>query len=231
MPQMFSIAVIVDPDEYLRLALRSLLTRFWNLPKILEADTIEEVLTRVKPTETIYFALITVPCGLGLDTCRAISSFRSTYPKARVAVMSQGENRQDILLSLEAGAHGFLPRRLGVSELKDAIETIITGSIYVPRSLAQASLDEDPSEILHLHSDLASARARLRPVSASAQLTKRQLEVLRMLVDGSSNKEIARSLNVSEGTVKVHVTGILRALGVRNRASAAVLASRVLAAE
>lgn len=139
-------------------------------------------------------------------------------------MLSASESRADILFALEAGAHGYLTTRLGVAESRQAIVTVLSGAIYVPSSFAGGSKGED---LL----GGAAASAPMPALGFTSKLTKRQFDVFRMLAEGKSNKEIARELAVAEGTVKIHVTGILRRMGVSNRAAAAVVASRLLAGQ
>ena len=120
-----------------------------------------------------------------------------------------------MLLSLEAGVHGYIPKNLGVPELSRALKLVMTGGIFVPPSIAEI--------------ELVTMRKRIQPAPVGLELlTVRQLEVLKYLVEGQSNKEIARHLTLGEGTIKIHVAAIFRGLGVSNRAAAAVVGSTLL---
>ena len=116
-------------------------------------------------------------------------------------------------MTLDAGAHGYVPKNVGPAELEAALKLILDGIIYVPPSIASTSslVLEGPV--------LAAMPAK---TSAADTLTPRQREVLELLLKGKSNKEIARTLKLGEGTVKVHMAGLFRALGVNSRAAAAV---------
>ncbi len=139
-----------------------------------------------------------------------------------MAVVSASRRRADILLALEAGAHGYIPKGLGAVELAAATKTVQSGAIYVPASIADLHEAEE-----------APKRGRSKSIEHSSgrdeiHLTPRRREVLELLVRGMSNKEIARALGLGEGTVKVHIAALLYALGVTNRAAAAAAGTRLL---
>ena len=119
--------------------------------------------------------------------------------------------------------HGYVPKVLGPTELVRALQMIIAGQIYVPPVLAHGAA-ADPAT-------LPAAGSGDPGRDALARLTQRQRDVLHELISGRSNKEIARHLGLGEGTVKIHVAALLRALQLPNRAAAAAfgagLASRV----
>jgi DNA-binding NarL/FixJ family response regulator len=145
---------------------------------------------------------------------------RESFPNARVAVVSGSKSRRDILQSLEAGVHGYVPKSLSVAELTGALQKVLDGNLYVPPSLADV---DTPSEAT---SHSKPERAETDEIDPAHMLTRRQHEVLELLIKGKSNKEIALALKLGEGTVKVHLAAIFRHFGVNNRAAAAVAATR-----
>jgi DNA-binding NarL/FixJ family response regulator len=145
----------------------------------------------------------------------------------QVVVVSASKRRNDILLALEAGAHGYVPKGLGVAELASALKTIRSGTIYVPASMAHLGGTEDePTPLMN-----AAAKGNATSGGTAPHLTPRQAEVLAFMVEGRSNKEIARALNLGEGTVKVHVAALFRTLGVTSRSAAAAAATRLRLSE
>ncbi len=125
-----------------------------------------------------------------------------------LAVVSGSTAREDILGALAVGVRGYIPKAIGSSELRRALATILAGNIYVPPLLASAATS-GPSK------------------DKAKRLTPRQRDVLDELVHGGSNKEIARKLGLGEGTVKIHVTALLKTLQLPNRAAAAVYGARL----
>jgi DNA-binding NarL/FixJ family response regulator len=121
-----------------------------------------------------------------------------------------------VLNCLSAGFHGFVPKLLSDEESFSAIEDLLSGRIYVPRWLADDDISR-PAIQQVVNFDLESLR-----------LTRRQNEILPLLAQGMSNKEIARELSIAEGTSKVHTAALLRALGARNRTEAAFMAAKLV---
>jgi len=120
-------------------------------------------------------------------------------------VVSALEGRADIIGALGAGVHGYIPKSLPSAEIANAIRTILEGGIYVPPALGR----REPE-----------SAARSNEALEADKLTSRQKEVLAELLKGRASKEIARTLDIAEGTVKIHLAAIYRALGVRTRAEA-----------
>ena len=150
---------------------------------------------------------------LNLPDCQGLSglqSFIRQFPVLPVVVLSASTQRSDITRSLEVGAMGFIPKDSSSSAVINAIRLVLTGNIYVPPVL----LDQD------------NPLAPLGGVGTSG-LTGRQQEVIQLIAEGKSNKEIARQLNLAETTIKMHVTHIMRALDVNNRTQAVVKAEKL----
>lgn len=126
-----------------------------------------------------------------------------------VLVLSASENVEDMRAALRLGAMGYVSKSETAAVMLSAVRLVLEGGMYVPPALANLGADIDAT-----------------PEPAPA-LTERQLEVLRLLVEGKSNKEIARKLHVAHATVKVHLAAIFRALAVENRTQAAIAAERL----
>lgn len=146
----------------------------------------------------------------GMHQAAHLSVIREHFPHVRVVVVSASSRRADILAALDAGAHGFIPKGIGVAELAKAIRSVLDGIIYVPPSLAECG--PAPAAPPALEHPLDAP-----PSAVLGHLTPRQREVLELLVQSRSNKEIARHLGLGEGTVKIHVAALLRNLGAHNR--------------
>jgi DNA-binding NarL/FixJ family response regulator len=157
----------------------------------------------------------------GMEGAASLRAVRECFPTIRAAVVSASSSRQTILRALEAGVHGYVPKNLGVAEFPRALQLILDGVLYVPISLADVSPLEEAAE----------PTVKLTVDVIADGLTPRQRDVLQLLVRGHSNKEIARLLGLSEGTVKVHMAAVFRRLGVASRSAAAVAGARLLAAE
>ena len=143
----------------------------------------------------------------GLALIVAMGALRRSLP---VVVLSAFEEPARVREALSAGARGYIPKSAGGNTLWSALQFVLSGNVYVPPLMLADAATAGPS-------------ARAAPAEAMARLTPRQADVLRLLAEGTSNKQIARTLDLSEKTVKIHVTGIFKALDVVNRRQAAAL--------
>ncbi|MBV8569105.1 MAG: response regulator transcription factor [Acidobacteriaceae bacterium] len=132
----------------------------------------------------------------------AITEIRRETPGARVIVLTTFDGDEDIYRALQAGARGYLLKDMFGEELMDAIRTVHAGRTRIPAAVAQ----------------------RLAERMGGPNLTARELEVLKLIVAGRSNKEIGSDLSISEATVKSHINSILSKLGVTDRTQAATTA-------
>ena len=154
-----------------------------------------------------------------IDNFDGLKRAVSTLPDACFIVTSPNDDEADICGAIRAGARGFIPMSSRVDVLRYALPLIICGEIYVPASAFRAASRWSAA------SEVPRMSPAIRGPAADA-LTRRQSEVLLMLAVGKSNKEIARQLNLLDGTVKLHVRAILRKLSVNNRTQAVMAAAR-----
>ena len=214
-------ALVADDDEFFRAALSAILTKQIGFAKVIEAASLDEALEQLGTQEEISAAFFDLSMP-GMRSPANLKAVRECFPSTWVAVVSSSKRRHDILLALEAGVHGYVPKSLGTKGLTAALRTILGGEIYIPPSLADLSSNsEKPTD--QLLPGGASANSE-----SAAGLTPRQRDTLALLVQGKSNKEIARTLNLSEGTVKVHIAALFRNLGVHKRSGAAAAGARLL---
>jgi DNA-binding NarL/FixJ family response regulator len=216
-------ALVADDDEFFRMALRSILTSQLGFAEVVETASLDEAVERLSDTESVTLALFDLAMP-GMESAASLRAVRECFPDTQAAVVSASTRRVDVLLALEAGAHGYVPKSLGVAELSRALRSITEGVIYVPAFIADLSTTAGEPDL-----PLASTMSRNEHPEPS--LTTRQRQVLEHLVAGRSNKEIARALNLGEGTVKVHVAALFRVLGVTSRAAAAAAGARLIQAE
>jgi len=157
---------------------------------------------------------VKMPGMNGIDTLKQL---RASGVKAPVVMLTMSREDADLSAALRAGAQGYLLKDIEPEELVPALEAALQGSNVVARELVG-------SLARLVRGDAGPQPAPPRPAAPFAELTPRELEILGCIADGSSNKMIARDLQITDGTVKLHVKAILRKLGLRSRVEAAVSA-------
>lgn len=156
--------------------------------------------------------VVVIGAQLGTATLRLISTIRAERPDLKILVMSPAAGDEAILSVLNLGAKGFLHEGSTAEQFEEAVQTIASGSLWAPRRL-QAELI----------SRLLTQRGPGWMIPQNS-LTEREQQVLELLSDGRSNREIAQSLSIEERTVKSYVTRLLQKMSVKNRTALSVLA-------
>ncbi|GIL38550.1 response regulator [Roseiterribacter gracilis] len=221
--------LIADDHALVRQGVRLFLEERHPEADFVEADGMETAFDLLASHKIdIAFLDLSMPGMQGALTIRAL---RDTYPDLRIVVLTGIDERTTILACLAGGTHGYVLKTSPIEEVDSAFQTVRSGGIYVTPALARcldtrsgagvdlAAVSSSPMIAPPLPSDA--------PVMRLDELTTRQRDVLGLLAEGSSTKEIARRLGLGEGTIKVHLAAIFRALGARNRTEAVVLASRL----
>ncbi len=151
----------------------------------------------------------------GMAGLNGLLELRNECPTTPVVVVSAEEEKQTILQTIAYGAVGFIAKSSSKDVIGDAIESVFEGNVYLPSDIIRS--DDNPST-----SNTAAAKDFDVSSEMLSSLTRRQLMVLRCMTKGEANKQIAYNLNISETTVKSHVSSILKKLGVYNRVQAVV---------
>lgn len=147
--------------------------------------------------------------GGGVQGARAVAA---ACPVTRIVMLTVSEEEADVLATLKAGARGFILKGVSGRELRSILAAVADGEVYVTPGLAASMLRDMPPTPT--------------PLSGLDELTPRERQILEGVAAGRSNKEIARSLDLTEKTVKHYMTNVLQKLQVRNRVEAALLAQR-----
>ncbi len=158
----------------------------------------------------------------GADDFALLRELCRRSPELTVVVLSASVDPAHMRKALDLGASGYIPKSSTGDVMLSALRLVLSGGVYVPPDMLWSAGLQQPAELET--PDRPPPRPNPSVVPGVGGLTGRQLEVLACLVEGKSNKQIARELAVSENTVKIHVAAILRALGVNNRTQAAVVA-------
>ncbi|MDT8438044.1 MAG: response regulator transcription factor [Wenzhouxiangellaceae bacterium] len=204
--------VIADDHPLFRGALRQALGALPVPVEIVEADDLETTCRRLAedPPVDVLLLDLHMPGARGLA---GLSRVRSSFPEVAVAVISAHEDPDVIRRAMEFGAAAFIPKRVGLDALTEALEAVLDCRTWLPADL-QARVDSVSGE------DIELARR-------IARLTPQQLRVLEMVADGFLNKQIADRLGIQERTVKAHMSEIFARLEVRNRTQAGIAFRRL----
>lgn len=198
--------VVADHQPLCRAGLTSLLCDRFVVGEAVQASDFPHALAAI--ARAALTTLVTVNLNLPLmNGVAGLRKLRAEYPSLLLVVVAESREREMVLDALCAGVHGYILKATPVEEMASAFESVLSGHIFVPPLVSDVTAK--------------SASPPVVTQTSNAILTDRQYEVLKLVAAGRSNKEIARSLFIAEGTVKVHITAAFRALGVHNRVSAA----------
>ena len=202
--------LLIDDHALFRVGLQGLLERR-GIGVSMASDGRRGVIKALREQPDVVLLDLRMPDMSGVEVLRELKDKSFKQP---VVVLTTSEEDQDVANSLKAGASGYLVKDMDPDELVSVLNDIVKGQTVVAPRLARLLADlvkHGPAE-------------ETAPSSPFESLTAREFEILCHLAEGQSNKVIARHLEISDGTVKLHVKSILRKLGVRSRVEAAVMA-------
>jgi DNA-binding NarL/FixJ family response regulator len=192
--------MVVDDHHIVRQGLVALLKTVPGFSIVAEAsDGVQAVELFGKHNPDVTLMDLRLPNLGGVD---AIARIRQRNPAARIIVLTTFDGDEDIFRALQAGAKGYLLKGMDTDELTEAIRSVHAGKSRIPAVVAE----------------------KLAERMSGSALTARELDVLKLIVGGRSNKEIASQLFISEATVKTHINSLLGKLGVTDRTQAATTA-------
>jgi DNA-binding NarL/FixJ family response regulator len=203
--------VVADDHPLFRGALKEALVGMAEGSVVIEAGDFESVKSLIAANDDADLVLLdlTMPGASGLSGLVALRGLHSSMP---MIVVSAHDDPETIRRALELGASGFIPKSASMEEIRAAVSTVLSGDIYTPEGI-DLGVEADPeiSDLIH----------RLQT------LTPQQTRVLGMMAEGMLNKQIAYELQVSEATIKAHVSAVLQKLGVDSRTQAVIRLSRI----
>lgn len=208
--------LIADDHSLIRDGLKIALSVLPDLQIIHEAGNADEVRAQLAANPDINLIILDLQMP-GVNDLDLLTWLCNTFPDLPVIVLSASENRHTMHRVIEHGAAGFIPKRSANRVLVSALQLVLSGGVYIPTEM----VDETDSSTAGHATDTAGADST-RAAARHDSFTDRQMDVIRRLVDGHTNKTIARELGLSEHTVKIHLSAIFKALGVSNRTEAAL---------
>ncbi|MBO23475.1 MAG: DNA-binding response regulator [Rhodospirillaceae bacterium] len=209
------VIVIADDHPLVRDALRQTIVQDMSDARFHEAATFSETEVTIRREGAPDLLLLDLHMP-GMRGFTGLVYLRSEFPEVPIAMISASTDGRIMRQAIDFGAAGFIPKSATVDDIRAAVRDIIAGDTWLP-----AGIDELPDT----SADDAELSARL------TALTPQQLRVMGMLSDGKLNKQIAFDLDISEATVKSHVSAILQKLDVNSRTQAVILAGRLSVAD
>ncbi|GAA1227601.1 response regulator transcription factor [Kitasatospora nipponensis] len=206
---------LLDDHEVVRRGVHDLLDAEPDLSVVGEAGTVEQALARVPALRPDVAILdMRLPDGNGVTVCREL---RSRMPELACLILTSFDDEEALLDSIMAGAAGYVLKQISGTDLVSAVRTVASGQSML-----------DPGATTRLMARLRGDTAP--PASDLPQLTDREREILALIGEGLTNRQIGQRLYLAEKTVKNHISRLLAKLGVERRVQAAVIATQALAA-
>ncbi|MBN8198876.1 MULTISPECIES: response regulator [Thalassospira] len=204
--------LIADDHPLVRGALKQSLTTELDNVTVYEAGSLFEAIEQIEARKgDIDLVLLDLHMP-GMNGFTGLFSLRASYPDIPVSIVSASQELPVVRRSIEYGASAFVPKSAPVDQIGLAVKTVLDGGMWMP-DWAREAMENGPAD------DEATGLAE-----KIGQLTPQQLRVLNMLTEGKLNKQIAYELDVTEATVKAHVSAILRKLSVHSRTQAVIIA-------
>jgi DNA-binding NarL/FixJ family response regulator len=195
--------LLIDDHALFREGLKFLLR---SLDAALKVDDASDCAQALEHAAARSYDLVLLDLKMpGLAGLDALAALRDAVPAVPLVVLSGEDNPKVVRAAVDAGAMGFIPKSSTPEVMIQALRLVLAHGVYLPPAVLEAGGEAPPSH----------------------GLTPRQLDVLRCVIQGKPNKIIARELDVSEGTVKAHLSSVLRAFNVRNRTEAVYAAAKL----
>jgi DNA-binding NarL/FixJ family response regulator len=203
--------LLADDHPLFREGIKPVLKKLDSRIEIAEARDYPSAFEATHRAGELDLALLDL-CMPGMPGIEGIIRYRATFPDIPLVVVSASEQLEDIQRLLGVGALGYICKSSPSEVILGALRLVLAGGVYLPPNLLeQADINEPVTPRL----------------GRNKALTQRQIQVLRHLADGKTNKQIATSLQVTEGTVKIHMAAIFRILKVNNRTEALLVAQKM----
>lgn len=202
--------MLVDDHEVVRLGLRSLIERFKNIDIVAEAGTEEEAVQQaINSRPDVILMDIRLNGGSGIEACRQITR---DLPQTKVIMLTSFADDELLFEAIRAGAAGYVLKQVGSNDLVRTIEAAAKGESVLDPALTQKVFSAMRSTL------------KQQDTAAFDELTNQELQVLNLMMEGMTNKQISDNLFLSHGTVRNYVSNVLGKLEVSNRAEATAYA-------
>lgn len=207
--------LIIDDHPIFRHAMTTILAQRFEDSESVEANSMREALEILEQDQSFDLVMLdlNMPETTGLN---GLLDIRNQYPTLPIVIISADTEKQHILQTISYGAVGFISKSSNIEEIANSVDSIFEGNVCLPSEILRTSTD---SRVHQKESTITPEQIR--------SLTRKELEVLKYLTQGLANKVIAYELNISETTVKSHVSSILKKLGASNRVKVVASAANI----
>jgi DNA-binding NarL/FixJ family response regulator len=203
--------LLADDHPLFREGVKPVLLKLSRRVTLIEAIDYPSAFAAMHKAREVDLALLDLYMP-GMSGLEGVARFRAAFPEIPVVVLSASEQIEDIQTLLAAGALGYIPKSSPSEVILEALQQVLAGGVYAPTHLLGLASPATPPPN--------------RPGFTWA-LTSRQIEVLRAMADGLSNRQIGETLQITEGTAKIHAAAIFRMLKVTNRTEAVLIAQKM----
>lgn len=207
--------LVADDHKLVRDGLKPFLQELAPDVEVLDAANMDEALNVAASAGDLGLVLLDLMMP-GMDGLKGLETLRAKCPNVPVVIVSGFSSRDHVVAAVQAGASGFIPKTVSGTAMVNALRLVLSGEKYLPSS----TFFDDPSTQMSM--PMAMKPAGVPP--PFDKLSRREAEILALLVEGRTNKEIALCLDLQEITIKVHLRNVYRKIGAANRAQAVRIA-------
>ena len=214
--------LIADDHELFLKGLELILADAFPETELVKAKDYTEIFTNV--AEHKNFDLILTDLAMpGARWLEALQEIHRDLPETPIIILSAVFDKEIVQKTIELGAAGYIPKTSSNAVILSAVNLVLSGGVYIPAELLQGTSEDEFDMLKNLEtiSENQDVRENIKILSP------RQIDVLKLIAQGKSNKQIAFELGLTEGTVKLHVTAILKVLNVYNRTGAVAAANQL----
>lgn len=210
--------LVADDHKLVRDGLKPFLQELAPDVEVLDAANMDEALAVASAVPDLGLVLLDLMMP-GMDGLKGLEALRAKCPGVPVVIVSGFSSRDHVVAAVQAGAAGFIPKTVSGTAMVNALRLVLSGEKYLPSS----TFFDDPANPTMMMPPMLGRAAGGVPAPFD-KLSRREAEILALLVEGRTNKEIALCLDLQEITIKVHLRNVYRKIGAANRAQAVRIA-------
>lgn len=207
--------IVADDHNLVREGLRPFLQELGDQIDILDAASLAEAISHAEKAESLGLVLLDLRMP-GMDGLRGVETFHERFPEVPAVILTGHINREDVMAAVRAGASGYIPKTISGTALINALRLVLSGEKYLPAFMLTETAEEPA-----IASGGFGTNGKPTPLDS---LSPREREILGLLIEGRTNKDIARCLDLQEITIKIHLRNVYRKIGAVNRAQAVRIA-------